>query len=204
MNDFDIKANDWDKNKINFERAKAIAAYIEPLVPADKKPKAMELGAGTGLLSFVLHDAFTSVTLIDSSKEMIRICNEKIVTTGTDHFKAIQLDLETEDINDTFDVVYSQMAFHHLTDIPNIMHKIFSLLNPGGIIAVADLYEEDGSFHGEGFTGYKGFEPEWLSDLLAIAGFRDITYQTCYIQKKQDVDGAIRDYPVFLLSGQKS
>jgi hypothetical protein len=41
--------------------------------------------------------------------------------------------------------------------------------------AIADLYPEDDSFHGEGFAGYKGFDPEELSGLLKKPAVPPIT-----------------------------
>jgi len=56
MNDFDNKANNWDKNITHSMRAKEIAAHIKMKVPLHPSMKAMELGAGTALLSFELKD----------------------------------------------------------------------------------------------------------------------------------------------------
>ena len=58
------------------------------------------------------------------------------------------------------------MVLHHVNDIEKIIGKFYRLLNPGGYLAIADLYEEDGSFHGDGFTGHKGFNMDSLSGIL--------------------------------------
>jgi len=203
MSEFDMKANDWDKNIVNIERAREIANHLLKIIQFRPGMKAMEFGAGTALLSFMLHDLFSSITLIDSSQEMIRICNEKISQTKSNHIEAIKIDLETEYFEDKFDVVYSQMAFHHVSDIGKMVHKLHHLLNDGGLLAIADLYPEDGSFHGEGFTGHLGFDPEWLSSLLSHSGFKTVSYNECYIQKKIDSDGKQKEYPVFLMIATK-
>jgi hypothetical protein len=44
--------------------------------------------------------------------------------------------------------------------------SFMSLLKPGGHLAIADLYTEDGSFHGDGFHGHKGFDPAILAAML--------------------------------------
>ncbi len=203
MNEFDIKAKDWDKNNIHMERAIAIADQMRRRIPLKPGMKVMDFGAGTALLSFLLRDEFASVTLIDNSKEMINICNEKIAETKSTHFDALQINLETEDFSDQFDLVYSQMAFHHLKDIEKLLLKLHGLLNDQGILAVADLYTEDGSFHGEGFTGFKGFDPEWLASEMRRAGFGEVTIQQCHVQKKAETDGSFKEYPVFLMIAKK-
>ena len=203
MNEFDIKANDWDKNNVHLVRNREIANQLLEISPVKPGMKVMEFGAGTALLSFMLEDLFTSITLIDNSQEMIRICNEKISLTKSNHIQAIKIDLETEYFEDKFDLIYTQMAFHHVTDIGKIVHTLHHLLNDGGMLAIADLYPEDGSFHGEGFTGHLGFDPAWLSTLLKLSGFENVTFKECFVQKKIDSGGMQKDYPVFLMIATK-
>jgi tRNA (cmo5U34)-methyltransferase len=203
INEFDIKATGWDKNNVHLERAQIIADRLKEIIPVNSRMKAMEFGAGTGLLSFILKDLFTSVILIDNSEEMIRICNEKIASNKSDHVHSLKVDLETEDINDRFDIIYSQMAFHHIGDINKMVNKFYNLLENGGLLAVADLVPEDGSFHGTGFTGHKGFDPEWLAGKMEDAGFRTVIYTKPFIQKKEDPDGKTKEYPLFLMVAKK-
>jgi hypothetical protein len=91
------------------------------------------------------------------------------------------------------------MVFHHVEDIDGVLNKFYSFLNPGGFLAIADLYPEDGSFHGEGFTGHLGFDPEELSSKLSAHGFRDISYRECFVMKKVPDNGENREYPIFLM-----
>lgn len=203
MSEFDSKANDWDKNLANIERAREIANHLLEVIPFRPGMKVMEFGAGTALLSFMLHDLFSSVSLIDTSAEMIRICNEKIALTKVSHVRALQIDLETELPDEKYDMIYTQMAMHHVSEISKMIQTFHQLLNDKGILAIADLYTEDGSFHGEGFTGYKGFDPEWLSGMLSQAGFKAVTYKECFVQKKPDERGKLKEYPVFLMIAYK-
>lgn len=202
MNEFDLKAKDWDKNRLNLERAQSIAGYLTDRIKFRPGMKAMEFGAGTALLSFELKDLFKSIALLDNSKEMIRICDQKISETQSDHIHTVLIDLEKVDLDEKYDIIYSQMAFHHLIDIENILKKLHQMLNNDGVLAIADLFTEDGSFHGEGFTGHNGFDPDWLASLLKKAGFVNIRWEQCFIQKKIDAFGAINDYLVFMIFGE--
>ena len=204
MNEFDLKAKSWDANNVHLERADAIAHHLKEMITFKPGMKAMEFGAGTGLLSFILRDLFSSITLVDNSMEMIRICKEKIVETQSNHIHTMQIDLETEEYQDKFDIIYSQMAFHHISDVDHMIQKLYNLLNRRGILAIADLYPEDGSFHGEGFTGHKGFNPESLSLKMYQVGFENVNYKNCFIQKKIEPDGKQKEYPVFLTIANKS
>jgi len=77
MNDFDQKARDWDKNRMHLERTMAVAAQRQKMVALTPCMRAMEFGAGTGLLSFYLKDHFREITLLDSSAEMPRMAEQK-------------------------------------------------------------------------------------------------------------------------------
>ena len=152
----------------------------------------------------MIKDLFASVTLIDNSEEMIKICNEKIIMNKSAHIRSLKIDLETEDIEEKFDIIYSQMAFHHIGDINKMVNKFFNLLYDKGILAVANLFSEYGSFHGDGFTGHKGFDPEWLAVRMKDAGFKNVTYTSSFIQKMTEPNGTISEYPVFLMLANKS
>src|SRR5512141_111516 len=147
MNDFDQKAQEWDKNKMHLDRTLAVAAKLQKMVTLKPTMKAMEFGAGTGLLSFQLKDRFSEITLMDSSREMLKMAEQKMEASDHSRIKTLLLDLENQDYNgDPFDIIYSQMVLHHVEDTSAIIRKFYHLLTPGGILAIADLYEEDGSF----------------------------------------------------------
>ena len=148
MNDFDQKARDWDKNRMNLERTISVAAGLSKRIPDKPGLKALEFGAGTGLLSFHLKDRFAEITLMDSSVEMLKMAEQKMDAADHLKFKTLFFNLEAEDYKGgKFDIVYSQMVLHHIKNIDAILKKFYGLLNTGGVLAIADLYKEDGSFH---------------------------------------------------------
>ena len=203
MSEFDSRARDWDKNPIHTERTEAIAKEIQKQIPLNASMKGMEFGAGTGLLSFALNKSLASITLIDNSKEMIEVTKEKIQQTGITNLIAIVLNLEHEDYPGGFDLIFSQMVFHHVENIGIVIGKFHAMLRDKGYVAIADLYPEDGSFHGDGFTGYKGFDPEQLGQKLLDRGFKSVKHNQCFVIKRDNGEGKIQEFPVFLLVAQK-
>lgn len=204
MNEFDLKAADWDKNPMHWDRSVAIASGILKQVPMKPYFRALEFGAGTGILSFLLKDHLKEIVLMDNSSEMIRMINEKIDSAGVKSFKTIFFDLEHEEFTDgKFDFIFTQMVLHHFSDIENIITKFHDLLNPGGYLAIADLYSEDGSFHGDGFNGHKGFDVENISKLVLSKGFSNISHKECFVIKRQVSETETMEYPVFLITGEK-
>jgi ubiquinone/menaquinone biosynthesis C-methylase UbiE len=203
MNEFDLKAAEWDNNPIIWDRAEAIANEIKRLIPLNRKMNALEFGAGTGVTSFILKDSLKEITLLDNSSEMVKVMDNKIKTSGVKNLKTLNFNLEKGDLkNVRFDFIFNQMVLHHIADIDNILSKFYKLLNPGGFIAIADLYSEDGSFHGEGFTGHNGFDIEKLSVQIEKYGFMNISHRRCYTINKKISDTITKPFDVFLVTAQ--
>ena len=199
MSEFDARAREWDKDKMHIDRSVAIAAELEKMIPLNSSMKALEYGAGTGILSFLLKDRFVEITLMDNSQEMIKVCVEKTEFYQTNHILPIWFDLEHKDYDHHFDIIYNQMVLHHVNDYEALIYTFYSMLNPEGYLAIADLYSEDGSFHGPDVKVHLGFDPEKLSEILRIAGFKNIEHKPCFEVKRESG----LKYPVFLLVAQK-
>ena len=204
MNTFDEKAKTWDQNPVNRERSEAIAKKILQKIDLNPGMVAMEYGAGTGILSFMLKDIVKEITLMDSSLEMVKVMEEKIHSSGVSHLKPLYFDLETHDYTEqTFDMIITQMVLHHVKDINAIIRKFYELLDDGGHLVIADLYTEDGSFHGEGFEGHLGFDPDRLGNQIKQAGFKNIAHEPCFIMKKQTEKHGVKEFAIFILTATK-
>jgi ubiquinone/menaquinone biosynthesis C-methylase UbiE len=203
MSEFDARARDWDKNQRYIDRSEAVAKAMLQTIPLKKSMRALEYGSGTALLSFALKDQFEEIVLMDNSQEMTTVTAEKIADQNIQNMKPLFFDLEHQDYSGRFDIVYNQMVMHHVNDVDSVLSKFYSLLNPGGYLAIADLYAEDGTFHSEGFTGHLGFDVDQLADKLQAIGYRDIEHQQCYAIEKTDENGKVTEYPIFLLTATR-
>ena len=204
MSEFDIRAAEWDQNPVHWNRSVAIVEEIRKRIPMNSTMTALEYGAGTGIASFLLSSDLKEITLMDNSSEMVRVMNEKIEASRVTNLKVLNFDLEHNDHADgKFDFIFTQMVLHHVADIETIIKKFAKLLNAGGFLAVADLYKEDGTFHGEGFTGHNGFDPEYLSEILRKSRFRNISYRPCFIIDKKISENDTKKFEVFLLTANR-
>lgn len=204
MNVFDQKAAEWDKNPMHKERSRVIAESIKTNLHLSDTMTAMEFGAGTGTTSFFLAGLLKEITMVDNSAEMVKRMNEKISLSGIKNLKAVNADLEHSVFNGSFDLIYTQLVLHHIHDIAGIIAKFHDMLKPGGFIAIADLYAEDGDFHGADFHGHNGFDPVELSGIMQAAGFVDINHEKCYSFEKDIPEKGKRLYDIFLLTGSRA
>jgi len=202
---FDDQAQNWDNDPKKTERAVIFAKEIDDFIKPDKRLNAFEFGCGTGLLSFQLRDSFKTITLADSSEGMIKVLQDKILKSGIKNFEPLLIDLLNDDLKTAgFDVVYTLMTLHHISDIELIISKFNSILNTGGYLCIADLVQEDGSFHAHlhDFDGHLGFDKEKLTIILNNNGFDVQFYKICFEIEKKSESG-IKKYPLFLMIGKK-
>ena len=198
--DFDARAATWDDDPLKVERALAVARSIEREVPLVTTMRALEYGAGTGLLSFLLRPHLGDITLADASDGMLAVARAKIAAAGDPHMRAIKLDLIADPApQQRFDIVYSLMTLHHIPDTRAILCRFREVLVASGTLCIADLDREDGSFHGPGFKGHNGFDRDALGTLALESGFGDVRFVTAYEMHKSGA-GSERVYPLFLMS----
>lgn len=195
---FDDRAQTWDADPVKQERAEAVATALRQRVPLSPAWNALEYGCGTGLLSFALHADLGRIMLADSSPGMLAVLDRKIAAAGLTHLHSLALDLLTDPLPaERYDLIFTLMTLHHVADVGRLLRIFHDLLRPGGWLAIADLDQEDGSFHGPGFTGHNGFDRETLRAQLTEAGLGGVEFCTAYVMKKMTGQGP-REYPLFL------
>ena len=202
---FDAAAKDWDKADYRHERARLAAKEILSQLKDPSEMNVLEFGCGTGLLSFCMNSEFKSVTLLDSSPGMIREVEEKIQNNGITNCESKCFVLEkSEQLTIRYDAVYSILVFHHISDYEKLLALFHHNLAAGGKLFILDLEKEDGSFHRSNpdFDGHNGFDVSELARKLGDAGFRNVRHKVFYRIRKE-IDGEMREYPLFILSGEK-
>ena len=202
--DFDIQSITWDDERRK-NRAKLIAQEISKSIHIEKQYTAPEFGCGTGLISFCLNDKFEMITLVDTSKGMVDVLNSKINEFEIDNMKAYQIDINESNIlpENSYDVIYTSMALHHIVDTETTIKNSYKLLKSDGYLCIIDLDEEDGSFHKEekDFNGHNGFNQNALKNVLLEIGFKEVETNTFYEDVKVVEEMKVK-YSLFLMIGK--
>ena len=204
MTNFDERAKDWDSDPKKVERARVVADAIRKAVPLSTNMNALEIGCGTGLLSFALQEDLGLITLADTSQGMLDVLSEKIAASGVTNMRPIRLDLSTDPLPaEKYHITYSLMVLHHIHDAKGILSKFHDVLEPNGYLLVADLDKEDGSFHTDGSTDvHLGFDQSEMQKWVEDAGFGNVRFSMAYAIKKEII-GKEKVFPVFLMVAQK-
>jgi SAM-dependent methyltransferase len=200
MSSFDDRARTWDTPDRQ-ARSEAVAAVIRQHVPLGPRTRAIEVGAGTGLLGLALAPDVGELVLAEPSAGMLEVAREKLSLAGWPNVSAIRFDLLADPPpQPPFDLVLSLLVLHHLEDTPGALGALRELLRPGGHLALADLDAEDGTFHAADAEGiyHLGFEREPLARLAQDAGFAGVAVRTATAIEQRD-----RRYPLFLLTAQR-
>jgi ubiquinone/menaquinone biosynthesis C-methylase UbiE len=201
-NHFDSKARQWDDNPVFRERGLKIADAIRTAVPLHGQMSALDYGCGTGLLSFPLRHELGSILMADSSGGMLEVVNEKIAAEDVRNMSTMKIDFHSDPHPaQRFDLIVTSMTLHHVPDTDHILRVFHDLLNPGGYLCIADLDQEDGSFHGIEVDVHHGFDRSDLSRRVAQAGFTAPQFQTVFSIAKEHTGGT-REYPVFLMTAR--
>lgn len=198
MNTFDERAATWDDDPEKVERAAVFARAIGEAIRLDRSTRLLEYGAGTGLVTQALREAVGPVTLVDTSAGMRAVLEEKVSSGAIPNARVWDLDLSSDPPPpERFDVVVTALTLHHIAQLAPVLSAFVCLLAEGGSVCIVDLEAEDGSFHGAGFEGHRGFDRSWLTQRLEDAGFVDVEFRPCH-----RIEREARSYPVFLATGR--
>ena len=196
---FEEKAKDWDASDQRTRLACAIGASIQENVRLHERMTVLDFGAGTGLISAQLAPRVKRIVAVDTSQAMLDKLDAK--SELKDRVETVCHDIIEDPLEIRFDLIASAMALHHVEDTSCLIARFNELLNDSGIVALADLDREDGSFHPPNTEGvfHFGFARDELRAKLESNGFEQVEFVTAHT-----IEGDEQDYPIFLVTAKKA
>ena len=195
---FDEKAADWDAGEMKQRLSQAIGSAIVDNIALTEDMEVMDFGAGTGLICGHVAPHVGHITAVDISPAMLEQLAAKPELQG----KVITVcqDILEQPLHQKFDLIVSAMAMHHVQDTDAMLVSFANHLKAGGQVALADLDQEDGSFHPADIEGvyHDGFNQNELKTKLEQHGFIDAQFQIAVTVQKGG-----KAYPVFLVIARK-
>lgn len=202
---FDEKAAEWDSSPRRRALAKKVSNQIEKVFKENPQVKnAMEYGCGTGLVSRALAPLLDKITAVDSSRGMLEELEKKLSSEGIGNIFPRYLNLEQDgNFNESFDAIYTSMVMHHVKDTQKVFQRFQECLAKNGLLIIVDLNEEDGSFHGEDFSGHHGFNTDELIYLAQKTGF-EVEENKELTRMVKGEPGQEKEFSIFFMVLKKS
>ena len=124
--------------------------------------KVLEVGAGTGLISFAIADKVKSITAVDHAPEMIKLANNKLKDSK---FNNIEFKVDSaaniEEQDKSFDVIIASNIFHLLPEPDKGLLEIIRLLTDNGKVIIPTYC------HGQ------NLKTRLISAIMSLTGFKE-------------------------------
>jgi ubiquinone/menaquinone biosynthesis C-methylase UbiE len=199
IDSFASRASEWDSP----EKVRMTQIFVQELlsnVVLKSDWKALEVGAGTGLVGLQILSKVNSMVFEDTSQSMLEVLKSKISEdAAVEIVHGEVFSYQRQDI----DLVFSCMAFHHIPDIDKALTHLYEITTPNATIVVGDIRSEDGSFHRFEAIPHRGFETKQLSEQFEKAGFEVQAVHTYNTLSRERIKGKVSDYEQFILIAQR-
>lgn len=196
---FAHRANDWD-NPSKIEMTEKFVEELKLNLDLDHNWKAMEIGAGTGLVGLQMISELKEIVFEDTSEAMLGVLKNKL--TGDENATILQgeiYDYKEKDL----DLVFSCMAFHHIPELDQALKHLAEVTKKGAWVVVGDLVSEDGSFHSHEPIPHKGFDLKELTGWFEDAGFGVRSSYIYSTLNRERTPGVFTDYDQFILLARR-
>mgnify|MGYP006282818825 FL=1 len=144
----------WNRVAKSYDRQTQVYAYAyeqsihKALQHIEADSSVLEIGCGTGTITFGIAGQAKNVEAIDISERMIEVAGEKAKQNGITHIHfqvgdAYHLPYE----NESFDVILLFNILHVVKDCQTVLKEAYRLLKPGGkLLTATDCYAEKSSW----------------------------------------------------------
>lgn len=205
---FNAEAANWDKNPLVHEASKEACTALLQRYPdlqiqaPGKGLDVLEIGCGTGILSFNMAPFVKQIVAIDAAEGMIEVLKGKIKQTDAPK-NITPIAVLLEDPEDShlpqasdgsrmkFDLILSHLVLHHIPDLKGVLTTMLGCLKPGGSVALTDFEDfgpEARRFHPHAkMAGVErhGINREAMTTLMTEVGFTNVKVERAWAMKKQ-------------------
>jgi phosphatidylethanolamine/phosphatidyl-N-methylethanolamine N-methyltransferase len=182
----DVERGYWDRLAKRYDRvtrfmSRPVPRMLELTVDAVRgRRRALEVGAGTGLLTAAIAPVVGEVVATDYAAEMVQQLAVRVDALGLANVRCEQADIyELRFEAASFDVVVAANVLHLVPDIERALASLRRVLKPGGVIVVPTYLHAETLRAGflsrvfalTGFPGHRRFTARTLREAVESAGF---------------------------------
>ncbi|WP_370415799.1 trans-aconitate 2-methyltransferase [Streptomyces fradiae] len=120
----------------------AAAAWLASLFPDGAVRRVLDVGSGPGVVTALLAEAFpeAEVVAVDATPELLALARERAEARGLgDRVGTLRAELPGDFGSlGTADLIFASNSLHHIGDQRAAIASFAGLLNPGGVLALAE------------------------------------------------------------------
>ncbi|PHK48491.1 class I SAM-dependent methyltransferase [Staphylococcus edaphicus] len=180
--------------------AQIIAQETNQLLNHTSYHSLLDYGGGTGLVTLNIDHHFEQVTLMDASSQMVDIFDTKISLLEKSSIKTLVGDVFATDNplgQSSYDVIVLSLVLLHSGDYKGLLHKLYTHLNPEGMLILVDFDKNEKVHHPK---IYNGFEH---SDILETFADIGLSQTQAYTFHTGDYIFMNQQASLFIASGSK-
>lgn len=142
---FTIQAPNFENNSVNFSKEEYLHYMLSCIAP-HKQDIVLEVAAGTCVCGRSFSPLVQSVVCLDATVPMLHIGKQKAENSNLNNMIFLKgYAQELPFLDNSFDIVFSRLAFHHFTDINIVFSEMVRVLKPGGKLVMIDMQAADES-----------------------------------------------------------
>ena len=196
---FNAEAANWDANPlVHAASAEALTALLQRYPDLQIQSPGhgldvLEIGCGTGILSFNIAPYVRQVVAIDAAEGMIDVLKQKLAQEGVAK-NIVPVAVLLEDPEDEalpaaqdgkggrmkFDLILSHLVLHHIPDLQGVLKTMLGCLKTGGTVALTDFEDfgpEARRFHPHAkMAGVErhGINVQKMTELMEEVGYKNV------------------------------
>ncbi|ORX23733.1 SAM-dependent methyltransferase [Thermoanaerobacterium sp. PSU-2] len=165
-----------------------------------------DIGTGSGFMALELSKYAREVVGIDVSDEMLKYAKQTAENAGINNIIFLKGSMEQIPIiDDSIDVVFSNMVLHHVENPFKGIMEIHRILKPGGMLILTDVMKHSSEWaRFEMYDRWLGFNLEDIEKRLIHSNFKEILVkETGLYATAVSSKGEIAKTGIFIAKGIK-
>ena len=140
---FEIQAPNFESKSVNFTKEEYLNYTISCVAPC-KENTLLEIAAGTCACGRSFAPLVQTVVCLDATVPMLQIGQQEADKEDLSNMVFVKgYAEELPFLDNSFDIVFSRLAFHHFTDVTAAFSEMVRVLKPGGKLVMIDMEAAD-------------------------------------------------------------
>ena len=140
---FELQAPNFESESVNFTKEEYLNYTISCVAPC-RENTLLEVAAGTCACGRSFAPLVRTVVCLDATVPMLRIGQQEADKEHLSNMVFVKgYAEELPFLDNSFDIVFSRLAFHHFTDITAVFSEMVRVLKPGGKLVMIDMEAAD-------------------------------------------------------------